>query len=294
MRQVIIFGENVPEWSAALNEKAPVWHMVGASARTLPGLAASELDQVDEETIVIPLMEKHIVICPKRFRSLFPPKQTVNLLSDKRELSQYLASHQLQHLAPTTFTLENIQFPCVVKRLNLNAGTGVEVATDEVCLSHILTRNPWAGHPVIIQEYIASEFDFVTHAVCRGGHFIWSCTYQLSVDPPGAIQRPSNTIAREKLEASIDTLRTLESLIAPLAYDGPINFDYKLTKHGLRIMEINPRLGGSLIIPDNIDDLAGALRAICLHSYTDHENKNSVTDDLASCETNALRPSNRN
>lgn len=96
---------------------------------------------------------------------------------------------------------------------------------------------------------------------------MWSCTYQLSIDPPAAIQRPSNTMARRKFEASIDTLRTLQSLVAPLKYDGPINFDYKLIKDGLRIIEINPRLGGSLIIPENVDDLAGALGAICHHSY---------------------------
>ncbi len=267
MRQVIIFGNHTPQWNAALSENAPAWQMVEASARILPGLAASELDQVDEKTIVIPLMEKHIVICPTRFRSLFPPKETVNLLSDKRAFSQYLASQQLHHLAPTTYTFENIQFPCVVKRLNLNAGTGVEIAQDEATLSQILAKQPWTGHPVIIQEYIASEFDFVTHAVCRGGHFMWSCTYQLSIDPPAAIQRPSNTMARRKFEASIDTLRTLQSLVAPLKYDGPINFDYKLIKDGLRIIEINPRLGGSLIIPENVDDLAGALGAICHHSY---------------------------
>lgn len=267
MRQVIIFGNHSPQWNAALSEKAPVWRMIEVSARILPGGTASELDQVDEKTVVIPLMEKHLLICPKRFRSLFPSTETVNLLSDKRAFSQYLASQQLQHLAPMIFSLENVAFPCVVKRLNLNAGNGVEVAQDAASLADLMTQDPWAGHPIVIQEYIASEFDFVTHAVCRGGHFIWSCTYQLSIDPPGAIQRPSNTIARRKFEAGIDTLRTLESLIAPLEYDGPINFDYKLTEDGLRIIEINPRLGGSLIVPENVDDLAGALSAICLHSY---------------------------
>ncbi len=271
MVKIIMFGSHTEGWRAALGEGAPVWEMIGATVRTLPGQSAEELREVnpsDEETVVIPLMEKHIIACPREYRSLFPSKEAVTILGNKKTFSAYLLEHDLGHFAPREYNSTDVAFPCVIKRLDLNAGTGVEVVRDSNELSELLGHETFSGHPYLLQEFVSSEFDFVTHAVCKAGKIEWACTYRLTIDPPGAIQRPNNTVSISKVEISPQIVEKLQSLIAPLNYDGPVNFDYKIASDDqFRIIEVNPRLGGSLVNPAHLDDLAEALRTICEHSF---------------------------
>ena len=266
-----MYGTHTRGWIAALNDQAPIWRVVGAEIRTLPGLSAaefSEIDPIDDNTIVIPLMENHITSCPRRYRSLFPKQEAIKLLSNKKAFSDYLIANGLEHLAPKAYSVDDVEFPCVIKRLDLNAGTGVEIVRNKEELRSFLATKPWLGHPVILQEYIESDFDFVTHAVCRAGEIVWRCTYRLSIEPRGAIQRPNNTVARTKVDMPDHIYEALQSLVAPLHYDGPLNFDYKLTgDNQLQVVEINPRLGGSLLAKANMSDLAEAIGAICRFSY---------------------------
>ena len=58
----------------------------------------------------------------------------------------------------------------------------------------------------------------------------------------------------------------VEALLRPLDYDGPVNVDFKRRADGrICILEVNPRLGGSLMRPENARDLRAALREIVSH-----------------------------
>jgi len=56
-------------------------------------------------------------------------------------------------------------------------------------------------------------------------------------------------------------------MLRPLAFSGPCNADYKLTVDGrLQIFEIDPRLGGTLMLPSQSDQLRAALACIIEHA----------------------------
>jgi len=58
-------------------------------------------------------------------------------------------------------------------------------------------------------------------------------------------------------------VRQIEKVLAPHAYSGPCKFDYTLGPDGtIRIFKINPRLGGSLMMPQYGENLRQALSCI--------------------------------
>jgi carbamoylphosphate synthase large subunit len=53
-----------------------------------------------------------------------------------------------------------------------------------------------------------------------------------------------------------------ESIIKHLNYSGPCNIDFKLINGTPKIFEINPRLGGSLMVSENLSALTQILKII--------------------------------
>ena len=62
----------------------------------------------------------------------------------------------------------------------------------------------------------------------------------------------------------LNAVPQIEAVLRPLAFSGPCNVDYKRTADGrLQIFEINPRLGGALLLKSN----AGLLRQALGHIF---------------------------
>jgi len=60
-------------------------------------------------------------------------------------------------------------------------------------------------------------------------------------------------------------LRQFVHCLKPLKYSGPCNIDFKINPEGsLKILEINPRLGGSLMQKENRDLLKEAIDQILM------------------------------
>ena len=62
-------------------------------------------------------------------------------------------------------------------------------------------------------------------------------------------------------------LNQIEEVLRPLAFSGPCNIDYKLTADGrVQIFEVNPRLGGTLMLSSQAEHLRAALACIVAHA----------------------------
>jgi carbamoylphosphate synthase large subunit len=59
-----------------------------------------------------------------------------------------------------------------------------------------------------------------------------------------------------------ETSRTIKNVIKHLNYSGPCNIDFKLINGIPKIFEINPRLGGSLMVEENLPVLAKILEIV--------------------------------
>lgn len=264
---VVIWGVHSADWMTALAQEAPVWkalpEVVAVLHRGPPAERVPRRHTRGRRTVVIPLMEAHIAQRPKHYAALVPTREALAILADKTRFANYVRARSLAHLCPTTYaSIETATFPCVIKRLDLNTGEGVEVAATPVRAQELLANAPFAGHPFVLQERVSFETEYVVHCVCRRGRILWHAAYAYDF-PEQQIRKAGAhcTIRRTTVPESL--LGELESILLPLEYSGPCNVDFILDADGrLKIFEINPRLGGSLMRPENLPDLTACLAAI--------------------------------
>ncbi|MFG1402822.1 hypothetical protein [Xanthobacter sediminis] len=266
--RIVVYGTHSEDWNESLAPTAPVWAQVDGVREVL--LAADTTAPLppprdDMRTIVLPLMEPHLLACPRaEHEGLLPSHEAVRTLSDKGAFAAYAAREGLAHHCPPVFASpEAAELPCVVKRLDLNAGVGVEVAATRKALREMLDTAPWSGFPVLIQGYVPHAHEFATHTVCRKGRIVLHRTFRKTLHAQARIQRPGSSVTTAAPPPADRHLRVLESFLAPLRYDGPCNFDYMIREDGSPcVFEINPRLGGSLMKTPNRAALAAVLNAI--------------------------------
>ncbi|MBN8548568.1 MAG: hypothetical protein J0M12_04555 [Deltaproteobacteria bacterium] len=219
--------------------------------------------QVDPEleTLVIPLLEDHIAGCPSDWPRLAPSAVALKTLRDKSEFARFSREQHLTDLCPEVYSAENPRaFPCILKVTSSNASHGVALAYSQDEVNALLLRAPWSDVPSVIQEFVEGSLEYVCHCVCKSGRIVWHAAYAYEVGArtirlPGLQTSPFRVTNRQ--------LKEFERFLRPLSYDGPCNIDYKIRPNGrTAIFEINPRLGGSLMLPSNQGDLRAALRSI--------------------------------
>lgn len=268
----VVYGGHSASWNDALAPSAPVWALVdGVAEVVVVSDPAQPLPAARDNirTIVLPIMEQHLLACPRdRHEGLMPTPEMVGTLADKAAFAAYVARQGLASFCPRVFpSAAEAQFPCVVKRVNLNAGKGVEIAATAEHLGELLRTKPWKGFPLLLQAYEPQPHEYVTHAVCRDGRIVLHRTYRFTLKPDVRIRRPGSTRSCERWSPSPQQLETLESFLRPLRYNGPCNFDYGIRPDGtVCVFEINPRLGGSLMARVNVREFADLLGAIARHA----------------------------
>jgi carbamoylphosphate synthase large subunit len=153
-------------------------------------------------------------------------------------------------------------FPCVLKRTDLNGGVGVVQARSPGDLFGLRHEGLWADQPVLIEEFIPGAKEYVTHVVCSEGRILWHHTFQYVMRDDDPIRRPSSRYAFTSTRLEPATLGVFAKILAAFGYDGPANIDFKMRRSRPVVLEINPRLGGSLMRPENTRILAQSLREI--------------------------------
>lgn len=271
--RVVVYGTFSPHWTTALAPGAPVWNGIPhvgevVSAPDWNAVRAVPPAREGVETVILPLTEAHTLTCPRQYRSLMPDERSIAVFANKATFSVYAKTIRLSHLCPQTYTSgADVTFPCVVKRLYLNSGAGVAVANSREQLHALLVGEGWRGRDVTVQALVPGTVEYVTHCICKDGKILWHGSFAYDLSTPGTIRNIRNTPPPHPVAASPRTLAQIESFLAPLAYNGPCNMDYKLAENGDVIaFEINPRLGGSLMRPENVDHLRQALTAIVEHA----------------------------
>lgn len=270
--RLIIFGEHTQSWTAALSASGAVWPLLPQITEVirLKGDQPQAIPKPEAgvRSVLFPLMEWHILQCHRGDHdSLFPAPHAVSTLADKSLFAEHAVRNGLDAHCPARIAdPSSASYPCVLKRTNLNAGQGVAIARSPVHLAELLARRPWAGFPYLLQSYEHSEFNFVTHAVCVAGRIVSHISYKQYLGEETSI-RMARPVRNELYEPSAATLEIFERFLTPLAYDGPCCVDYAMRPNGdPLIFEINPRLGGSLLLSGHEPDLAKTISAVLEHA----------------------------
>jgi hypothetical protein len=263
---VIIYGEHSPDWMAALVPHAPVWNRMANVDEVLlipdtPAVLIPEPSRRGVRTVVIPLMEDHTKHSPRQCLSLIPDVRSIDTLGSKAAFAAYVEANGLAHLCPKTYASSaDAAFPCVLKRVDLNGGNGVAIVSSYLELQSRLEQDPWDGHPFILQSFVTGATEYVTHCVCENGQILWHCSFAYELNPLETIRTPVNVNTVRSVTATPFSLSQIKEFLSPLAYTGPCNVNYKFSDgEKIVVFEINPRLGGSLMLPQNVDYLHDAV-----------------------------------
>lgn len=264
---IIIFGKHVDSWNNALAPASMAWSNI-PNLKKISVVDLSEAKKLAKlknirPTIILPLLEEHIENCPKKFSKLTPSTQALETFRDKQNFYHYCKQNNLIDYCPIVFEeISNIQFPCVLKRVNLNAGAGIVIAKNLDELLFYKSIEPWKDQICILQEYIPGAREYVLHCICDRGEVLWDCTYSYDLSEE-TIKTAETVLCMKKIETSTLIIKNIEKFLLPLKYSGPCNIDYKINSNGdLKVFEINPRFGGSLMLGSNIYDLKEALKAL--------------------------------
>lgn len=272
--RVIIFGTHTDSWNTALASEAAVWKRipeVQCVERFDKIPAARPPESIKENRqVIIPLMERHIRQCPNNYQSLKPDLHSLSILENKANFGRYMQQSGLKRFHPHIYSsIDEVEFPCVLKKIDLNGGNGIFILNSEAEFFDKLKEKNWTEHDYILQQYVSGQ-DHVTHCIFKKGEMLENCSFIYERIDPAQITQASNILRCSPFAPSSRLLDKIISILAPLNYSGPCNVDYRiLPSDDIMVLEINPRLGGSLMGPKHVEYLADQLSCLIQNAHLD-------------------------
>lgn len=265
-RRVILYGIPYADWNATLSDRG-LWSNLPGIARVLRLPATPYGSGARADDVVIAMKTSHMARRPGG-RALQPTAQAIAVLEDKARFAAYMAANGFGDHCPRSYVdRQEAVFPCVLKRTDLSASLGVDIVQSARHLDELLQTRTFEGHPYVLQALVQGNIEYATYCVCKAGRVLWSCSFATDTGSAAAIKREDNALQRQAIATPVSVLRQIEAVLLPLAFSGPCNVDYKLLADGrVQIFEINPRLGGTLMLPDQAAELRAALACIIEHA----------------------------
>jgi carbamoylphosphate synthase large subunit len=275
---IVIYGFHCPTWNNMFSNKSNLWKILKEKYEIINHYHIPNISKISNvnnspfvslnRLIILPLLEndsKHIKSMEHLYKnkvSLVPTIETVDIFSNKHLFWQFMKNNNLSDLIPKTYkymeAINDIEYPCIIKPINLNNGQQMTIVNSVTNLIDVnLIKNK---EQYIIQEYISDPNEYVSHCVVQNGKIIHHITYLNIYEKDQYIRSTEDKpVKREKVVISDAIIKYFEQVLECVQYDGICNIDYKCKNNKPIIFEINPRLGGSLMSEENIDDLATIL-----------------------------------
>ena len=265
--RVVLYGPHTERWRDALSPASGLWDGVPGIREVVIVDRLAELLREGwkggRQSIVIPLRRRALQHFPRLYWNLAPGLQAHERCFDKIRFDRFMRGTGRAQLVPRSWRRPaQCRFPCVVKRNNKEGSIGVRVVYSADDLAAVMAVRPFRGRPVIFQELIDGLVDYATHCVAVDGRIVWHTSYGYDIDPVSRVQSTADHAARRRLETAPDVLEAFEQVLIALRYSGPASFDWRPVNDGFVLFEINPRLGGSMMLPINQGDLRAAVSAV--------------------------------
>jgi predicted ATP-grasp superfamily ATP-dependent carboligase len=200
---------------------------------------------------VLPLDENHMhELYNAKINALMPKKEIVDTFRNKKLFANYANKYGLSKYLPTTYTSPKISDELViVKPCHGGASSGVYLSP----LKN-LTANVFNTY--VVQQYINTKTEFAGYFVAKNGVIVRPCfAYSRTYPSVPYIKAQNDKTVATKINISPNYVDDIEKFVKPSGYTGTFCVDFKLDQSGvLKVLEINPRLGGSLSYPNNSND----------------------------------------
>ena len=194
---------------------------------------------------VLPLLESHMLeLHYHNIKAHMPSKEAIETFQHKKLFAEYAQKYALHYYMPEHFTtLQTRGKKLCVKPFSLNAGIGIYI-TDKI-YNEIFNN-------YVVQEYIHDYVEYTTHIIARNGIIIYHLTYQITFMTDEYIKGGINTTnSIIKINLDKQYLDILQMFLLPIKYDGICCVNFKIVNNKIYIFEINPRLGGTLLLHKN-------------------------------------------
>lgn len=257
MTTIIMYGNPAAHWKRALEKNSKLWSRIEGKPSSLITRNNKVIDGI-EDKIIIALNEDDILNCP--YKSLKPSDDIIKIFRDKRQFKDFLKINNIDNYAKD-YTLENVEFPVILKRTDLVKGKGIFLIKDMEELKIKLSLPIYLNQEYIIEKYISTPYEPVTWMVCKDGEVLWHKSLEWSKKTSPIIKTGAE-IGGIEYTPSESTIELFKQIIKISNYSGPIAFNYKMLDESPIIFEVNPRLGGTLMLEENIDLLAEAINTI--------------------------------
>lgn len=186
---------------------------------------------------------------PKMYPNIFAPNiYTFDILDNHMEFIHWMQVFKLTEFIPKVYSdIEPIQFPCILKRngrWNSGKGTSIIKFKREI-------------KPGICQEIIYGDTEYTAHLALKNGVLLHSLIYKGKLPTEDHIKRTPFT-EYEKVEHDISPIL---KILKDLNYTGICCPNYKIVDGVIKIFEINPRIGGSLIYSPDLEDFLNTVKS---------------------------------
>ncbi len=208
--------------------------------------------QNDNNAIIIPLKFTQVklitkslnlnnyskVLCPKNYK-------TIKILNNKIKFYKFMVKNNFQNLIPITYKINNkliqkISYPCIFKLAITYGAIGSIVCKNK----HKLKQCENTEYDYFIQELIIGTIERSAHLLIINGIIKWAVCYEIRNNKKNHIQ-----VGRMKKYKKIKNFDfdIFKDIFVKLNYNGFACIDFKVINDNIKIFEINPRLGGTLV-----------------------------------------------
>lgn len=183
-----------------------------------------------------------------RFLKELPQKYHNMIITfhNKATFHQYIIDNKLEDLVPIQYTVNDINFPAIIKPIYGTSGEHVHYLKSVDDLNRDDIVQLINDHQYVIQEFIESEYFYTAHLLFDKGNLMMGLIY--GSNKTDTTQILKGAIKNYTTRAIIDYEKEqFEKMIKPSEYCGMCNVDFAYDSHNkIKVFEVNPRVGGSL------------------------------------------------
>ena len=268
---LVFFGEHSEDWITTLLSSQLLSLLKKHGIRSIKHVTdAGDLRWSPTLHSVIPLLDKHATrlhqeISPGSWlakRIIAPSPPAIKAFAHKQLFSAYIQQHSLEHLTPRHFhSIQDFQESGIQHAISKpdtgSSGVGCRILES----GREADGSDDTRGKMVIQEYIPGDQEWVTHAIANQGRVTKQVTYLYHLPDPVCIKTFGVKCPAERVPDAPVKLDVLEQFLMPLNYTGVCCFNYKISipDQQLKVLEINPRMGGSLMHGPHINDLVSII-----------------------------------
>jgi glutathione synthase/RimK-type ligase-like ATP-grasp enzyme len=193
------------------------------------------------------------IICPNDY-------DIVETLDNKIKFREFMIMNGFDDMIPITYQINKkvfhpIIFPCIFKLAKTYSGMGSHICETQDKLQTCQESHKEAEY--FIQEFIHDSNEYGAHLYIDCGNIKWGVCYK-TIHPSDLFIQKGKMLKYDKVN-NFD-FSIFEKIFIKLNYTGFVCIDFKIVDNNIKIFEINPRLGGTIV--NNKNDLTELIKFI--------------------------------